>query len=490
MAKIKTIFPPQVPSFLPAFDEKGENPKFYFKPSIANTIKQITGLHLIISRQDTNASVLSDLKYPFGMIFVSMGREDEDALYKIKYDKEKDYYYFKIDKDIFPQPNVAYKIQIRAVGQTTTSLPSDIRKVKKWLEDNLDNFSEWSVVTTMMPITAPDFGLVGLSEEEVNNINSSGYNFVGYYTPKKGGEQELLHSYRLNLFECKDYDNRGSWKLCSTSGEKVIGIYEKVNIEQVFTRDLEQDKKYIVSLTIKSKNLYVKTKYYKLLGAYPTIELFNSINLRPNRDEGKIKVDIQAKQILMELDGDSTIHYIKQDIGNVQGFDYHYAVINGSVSTNKNFAMNAEDDKWILQTRVAITHVHEDIEKAYNHPFITMTSKPPAPGEEKIFTRIKLLCYSLDLGGYPLMDEDGEVKEQVPDWEYRIVARKEKVLIDRNEKEHIFNTQDRVYRTKKEIAPSNEYYIYLKEDRGLMDLEVMEIKDKVRGIKTWLSYQE
>ena len=481
MTKIKTIFPPQVPSFLPAFDKTAENPKFYFKPSIANTIDQIYGLHVSIRRQDSNETVLKKSEYPFDLVFVDKKgniNNDDGVLNQIRYDAKKKYYYFRMDSKLFEEPDVAYKVQIRVVdikaveSERNQEMPP-LGERSQWMKDNLDNFSEWSIVTIVMPITKPEFGLTGLSESEENDINSSGFNFVGYYEAADLHKKETLSTYQLNLFEYSSYDDKSTWKLYASSGERTIGIYEQVNIQQVFNRDLEQDKKYVVSFTIKTKNLYTKTKFYKIIGAYPIIEMFNTIILEPNEEEGLITVKIQAKQILMD-GGDAKVEYVADDpqIGVVPNIKTSHARINGTITTNENFSMNSEEDEWILQTKVKLDKVYDDIHEAYNNPFILMENIPDQDERSNVIMKVKLSCLKINLnGGYHLMDSSGRVSEQGSDWEYRIIARKE-LVIRENGKDNIVLSQSRVFRTKEVIEPQQEYYIYLNEIQGLMNLDI------------------
>ena len=135
--------------------------------------------------------------------------------------------------------------------------------MNQWLKDNLDYFSEWSVVTTVMPIKPPSFGIQGLDDGKVNAINSSGFVFTGYYNPQDINKAETLSMYRLDLFEYKNFDDKATWKLYATSGDKTIGAYEKPTINEVFDKDLEQGKDYVIAFSIKTKNLFAKTIYYK-----------------------------------------------------------------------------------------------------------------------------------------------------------------------------------------------------------------------------------
>ena len=470
MAKIKTIYPPIVPNYLPAFDGIAEDLKFYFKPSMANSYDEIASIQVSIVKMDTNRTVLNANQYPFDIMFINKSQ--------IAYDDVKKYYYFIIDKNIFSQLDTPYKVQIRAVSNKAATMPSDLKgsAMNQWLKDNIDYFSEWSIVTSVMPINAPDFGIQGLDESVETGINSSGYVFTGYYEPKDINKSETLSSYRLDIFRYADYTDKTTWSLYSTSGDRAIGAYEKTNISQVFDKDLEQGFKYVVALSIRTKNLFTKTKYYKISAEYPFLELFNTISAEDNKDEGLIELTINAKQILMYPTKGTTVEYIADDpaMSTQPYLTASHAVIRGSIYTNKNFTMISDDGKCIIQTKVKIDKVHTEINKVYDNPFVCVKYNTEKYGDVEYSTRIKLCALKVDLnGGYTLMDASGNITNQPPDYEYRIIARKE-IVSRTGLTENVILSQNRIYRTKEEIVPQQEYYIFLKENEGLMSLDVQK----------------
>lgn len=470
MAKIKTIYPPIVPNYLPAFDGVAEDLKFYFKPSMANSYDEIASIQVSIVKMDTNRTVLNANQYPFDIMFIDKSQ--------IAYDDAKKYYYFIINKNIFSQLDTPYKVQIRAVSNEAAAMPSDLKgsAMNQWLKDNLDYFSEWSIVTSVMPINAPDFGIQGLDEAVETGINSSGYVFTGYYEPKDINKSETLSLYRIDIFRYSDYTDKTTWSLYSTSGDKAIGAYEKTNISQVFDKDLEQGFKYVVALSIRTKNLFTKTKYYKIAAEYPILELFNTISAEDNKDEGLIELTINAKQILMYPTKGTTVEYIADDpaMSTQPYLTASHAVIRGSVYTNKNFTMISDDGKCIIQTKVKIDKVHTEINKAYDNPFVCVKYNTEKYGDVEYSTRIKLCALKVDLnGGYALMDSSGRITNQPPDYEYRIIARKE-IVSRTGLTENVILSQNRIYRTKEEIVPQQEYYIFLKENEGLMSLDIQK----------------
>lgn len=231
-----------------------------------------------------------------------------------------------------------------------------------------------------------------------------------------------------------------------------------------------------MALSIRTKNLFTKTKYYKIAAEYPILELFNTISAEDNKDEGLIELTINAKQILMYPTKDTTVEYIADDpaMSTQPYLTASHAIIKGSIYTNKNFTMISDNGKCIIQTKVKIDKVHTEINKVYDNPFVCVKYNTEKYGDVEYSTRIKLCALKVDLnGGYTLMDASGRITNQPPDYEYRIIARKE-IVSRTGLTENVILSQNRIYRTKEEIVPQQEYYIFLKENEGLMSLDVQK----------------
>ena len=119
-----------------------------------------------------------------------------------------------------------------------------------------------------------------------------------------------------------------------------------------------------------------------------------------------------------------------------------------------------------------------------------MTGKTPPLGKATVMPRIKLICLKRNIAGYPLMDSEGRITQPQSEWVYEFIARKEIVSVDIDGKETILQEQSRVFTTKEPITVGQEYYLYLAEAEGYMDLIVITIKERVGGIITWLKCLE
>ena len=73
MSNFTQLFPPIVESYLPAFDAQTDfrfsTFRFYFQPSIANTITQVKSLMLRFRRVNTNSNPLPINTYPYEVMW-------------------------------------------------------------------------------------------------------------------------------------------------------------------------------------------------------------------------------------------------------------------------------------------------------------------------------------------------------------------------------------------------------------------------------------
>lgn len=452
----KLLFPPIVPNSLPAFD-KTKLLRYYFKPSVANSMNQIKHLQMTIVRLDTNRSVLDANRYPFDIIFKTKSEIGEDST--------KGFWYVDIPASLFPSSDIPYKIQIRLGETDITGMSST--QLGAVLKD-LDKMSEWSIVTMAMPITVPDFGVQSFSEDIENRVASTGYVFAGFYDAKDPNKQETLSSYRYNLY-IGDASDKSTWKLLSTSGEKYIGTTDKTNLSYTFPFELKEEGRFIVTMTVKTKNLYTSTKVYKIYStAYPVLEMFNSIDVVPNFEDAQMDITVRAKQILMKPTRGTQIEYIKDEPGkdSYPNLTATHAKINGSVVSNNDIMLFTKSGKWVCQFKAFFPTVKNSLKEIVDNPIVEISQRTTLENESEYFTKIKVGCMKMNLA-YPT---SGNLNPN-PEWEYRFIVRKE-ILIKQDGKEQVILSQNKTVVSNEIIKPKQEYYFYIKEDNGSMDVDI------------------
>ena len=352
----KLLFPPIVPSSLPAFSKR-DTLRYYFKPSIANSMSQIKHMQMTIVRFDTNLSII---KNPFEILFFNKGDIREDI--------GKGFWFVDVSADIFPKSDTPYKIQIR-LGEIDIEgmIDTQFGTVLK----DLDKMSEWSIVTNVMPITVPDFGIQSLDTSVENKIFSTGNVFTGFYIAKDELKKETISSYQYNLYTYESFNDKKTWKLLSTSGEKYVGAETNISLSYSFPIELIEKSRYIVTMTIKSRNLFVETKIYRVYtDTNPSLEMFNTVYVKPNSEEGLMDISIISKQILMKpSDKTSKITYVLDEPGyeSYPSLKGTHAIVDGKYYADDNVLMIEKNGVWICQLKTMFPIVHNNLAKLLRH---------------------------------------------------------------------------------------------------------------------------
>lgn len=212
MAATSIIMPPIVPDIEPSFVKI--NPcKVYFSFSEYNSKNDIKNIQISVVNQKTNMSVLKSSDYPTGIKIVSGWSTDGDPNPEIfENEIQNDYKYYVL---IYPddlingfETNEIYKVQLRftKIGAQDPDGPNG-QATAKWINDNLDYFSEWSRVCLIKGIEKPYIQLKTrnqvLSQIETTTLSASPTEFIGklYYEQNTNIEKETLKSYNITIYQ-------------------------------------------------------------------------------------------------------------------------------------------------------------------------------------------------------------------------------------------------------------------------------------------------
>jgi hypothetical protein len=419
-----------------------------------------------VNRLDSNRNALSTVTYPLGIIFL---KDD-----KIIYDSALKMYYFELPANTLPL-DIVYKLQVR-VGTQDLNTVTNLNFM--WLNNPsvYSEFSEWSTVCLVKPITVPKFDLIGFSSKDsngnyvepsyvtdnvVNVANTPGFLFTGAYSAADPKKEETIHSYSLTLFEDNGTTVEASWNVLSESGAKYIGQYEASNIQHSFDYVLEKPKTYYVKYQVTSKNGYVGTKIYKVLVMYADVNLYNTFHITPDQDLAKISLHVQGKQLLLKAEGDAAIEPTK-DATVPESILYTHMLIQGTVKESENLDFHAINGDWVVQMRAMGIKPLDTKPLALKNPVFTIVEDAPATGG--LYHKIKLCAVkckiSFDREVVPRYMNDFILVKEV--W-------KSGKLIFRQEHYTSFPQSDF-------IDPTKEYYFYIRENKGYMDFSVAKIR--------------
>lgn len=260
MAVYNNLYPPVVETYMPAFLVDSENEeenicKLYFSISSYNTIDDIKNAQITVRDQDTNLSVLDNIKYPTEVMLTNILIDEN-----IKTDYK---YYVKILKtDISGgfEINKYYKVQIRFtnVEASNVSLTTP-QAIDGWLNTNLNNFSEWSSVCLVRGISQPQLTVQGFSDDETKKINWNIANtkINGKITFKDSSETEILKSYRIKIY------NEATDQLLTDSDILYSNNFNSVNsFEYILKYAFSAGTTYKMVIDYTTQNLYSSSKIF------------------------------------------------------------------------------------------------------------------------------------------------------------------------------------------------------------------------------------
>ena len=290
---MKELFPPIMPSYIPAFDYSEANNGGIvvpFKLSSYNTISQVKQIQVVIRHQTNNRTALKTGYYneiialPFGESSEVTGLNDYP-------------FYIRIPGSTYLQSGFQsgqiYKIQIRLSSVSISTNPTAAQ-----LSANLDNFSEWSTVCLLMPITKPtiyinEFSSIyeSSSADSTSQLTFSAGDAVfnwGY----QGHGGETAKTYRLRLYRSNTLI--GDSGICKVNtynlvGDNASGYYD-------FSLQLDANLQFTLILDMTTKNGYVISRSYSFETYQNLRSNFNpTITTEINEEEAYIRVHVTAE---------------------------------------------------------------------------------------------------------------------------------------------------------------------------------------------------
>ena len=179
------LFPPIIDDYLPAFLQADNSCNIVFKLAQFNKESEfdLSLTQITISNLNTNKSMLNLNKYP-NEIKIAAATLNSDGTYSVVLNAAD----LKTNKF---EINTYYKIQVRLTGINAEAY--DKTKEATWINNNLNNFSEWSTVCLIRAIATPTLQLHKVSDAGV----LSAANIVGKLTFSNSAEKESIYAYKV-----------------------------------------------------------------------------------------------------------------------------------------------------------------------------------------------------------------------------------------------------------------------------------------------------
>lgn len=220
--------------------------KIYFSISIYNSYAQINKdcAQIVVQNQKTNQSVLKRSVYPSG-IKISTITIDNTV------DSDEKYYIEINSNDIEGgfNFNEYYKVQIRFTSSNVKDIPTSSVGIDAWLNRNLTNFSQWSTVVLIKPISKPILSLknFNFSASSTTTITTNHLTVMGTVSPTQTGDYQDYKSYKILIYS-------DSGELLEDSGD--LYFINSNQIQYNCKYNFQSEESYILKVQILTRNLY------------------------------------------------------------------------------------------------------------------------------------------------------------------------------------------------------------------------------------------
>lgn len=273
------LYPPIVAYSMPAFAiEDNTRVRVYFALSSYNSRNNFSTVHATVRYQQNNSNALNREPYPAQIkicqVYEIIPSDTETTADAVVIGGTQYRYYIELeDADLAPiisaknqngafQPDVTYKVQLRICED---SGPKDGDKATiAYFNSVQDQCSEWSTVCLIRGIIPPTYIIKDLESDDKDVETEMLYAstdaiFTLSYTP--GSKEETLRYWQMKLYDENEI-------LLVDSGVKSFDnynniIYEdngSVAIETSLLYQMVLDTKYILTVSIETKNGYTNTK--------------------------------------------------------------------------------------------------------------------------------------------------------------------------------------------------------------------------------------
>ena len=237
------LFPPIIDDYLPAFLQTGNSCNIVFKLAQFNTAKDfnLNLTQITVSNLNTNKSMLDLKTYP-NEIKIAAATLNSDGTYSVVLNAAD----LKTNKF---EINTYYKIQVRLTGINAEAY--DKTKEATWINNNLNNFSEWSTVCLIRAIATPTLQLHKVSDVGV----LSAANIVGKLNFSDSAEKESIYTYKILVMKNSNIIEDSGFIYPEPTKERELNYTFKTNV-------IGND--FSVQLYVATKNGYIIKNTYPI----------------------------------------------------------------------------------------------------------------------------------------------------------------------------------------------------------------------------------
>ena len=282
MAIVKSLYPPIIDTYMPAFivSEGQGTCKIYFSLSKYNNKNEIKSIWVTVNDQYTNDTMLNTrtglLKFDFDDVEVQ-----DDNMYCIMIQDD----YIKGGWEL----NQLYKVQLRFCEKADLDDDAPMSDIIKY--ENY--FSEWSTVTLIRGIQRPSLILTNFQDGLENEVIFTATNNV--FT----GRVEKLHSSdSLINYQFKIADKRDPNKIIYDSGICYTNEYNPNEINHFVKKGFADGESYIIYFTYETASLFKETQEFSFAVIDTGRDILNAaISAEADDENGCICIVISSTEV-------------------------------------------------------------------------------------------------------------------------------------------------------------------------------------------------
>lgn len=261
-----TLYPPQVNTFMPAFDYLTDAP-IYFSLSPYNDSTQIKRVHITVVSQLTNENMLANTAGVYIAPLEIPANQEGEGLYLVRIPRTSirgmESSESGDSETIGWQINQFYKIQLRFDSYEGPDYKEGMNayQINNYLVDHRPDFSEWSTVCLIRAISTPN--LILRTFDTYTGENTIGFNqgmvpVSGIVYFNSSEETETLQSYIIRIYSEDDPLNPviETGNIYTGDNSDPNDINYNLDFQGV---DISDTRNFIMRITMTTKNQYTWT---------------------------------------------------------------------------------------------------------------------------------------------------------------------------------------------------------------------------------------
>ena len=299
------LYPPILDTYMPGFTSPDScTIDFTVSPYSSGSFKAV---HVIVTSQSSNQTVLDTTRYPLEMIQIDCGSEAGKTQYSIVLNKDD-----LKDKEF--KPDIYYKVQIRlATGRAPVN---DFNA--SFIAENSNMFSEWSKPCLLRYIGQPELYMEEFDDENNKDKPKTFFSILNHFRGKlvcPQSKTEYLYNYRLKLIT-NDEQNQ----LIADSGLQYTDEFGDKSIDYNFNLRLEEYTPYKLIVEYTTNSGYNANKeYYFSFSDFGLEAIKGDIYLTPDRARGSIRVYIKglggiASNMMIRRTSNKSLYTVWEDV--------------------------------------------------------------------------------------------------------------------------------------------------------------------------------